>query len=319
MVTSAEFKALGKHGKETILTKLSKDQPVAVHDADTGTPLQQHQPQAVEEVIIREILPEEAVEVAKEAYLAYGYSYLFEEIYDPSVLRELNRSRDFVSIIALNPEGTILGHLAVIRNKRFPKTAEFGAAFVNPRFRGGGILKKMNYTALETAQKEAIEYIFVDCVTSHTYSQKAAANFGLKDTCLLLGRLSDVAFNEITNIGYRESLMMAFYPLVPVQDIRLYAPGQHLEMIALLFSNMGVPCELATTTGRIAEKTGTTHIDISSDRSGATFFYAESAGHDFPEVLEHTLKRVCFSGSKVVYLFLPMHEECITELVAAAE
>ena len=319
MVTSAEFKALGKNGKETILTQLRKDAHASGNDEITEKEAVQAQPQAVEDVTIREIQPEEAVEVAKEAYLAYGYSYLFEEIYNPAVLRELNRSRDFVSIIAINPEGTILGHLAVIKNKRFPKTAEFGAAFVNPRFRGGGILKKMNYTALETAQKESIDFIFVDCVTSHTYSQKAAANFGLKDTCLLLGRLSDVAFNEITNIGYRESLMMAFYPLVPTGGISLYVPGHHKEMMEQLMGNAGFACNHAVGTGSLSGRMDTTEIEISSDRSGATFLHTQHVGSDFPAVLQQLLKRVCFGGSKVVYLLLSLNEDCITELTVAAE
>lgn len=320
LVDKVEYKVLGKDGKEVIIHKKRRDnEEYQPNENEIKTDEEQLQPKTVEHFIVREVNPEETVEVAKEAYYAYGYEYLFEDIYDSKKMRELNKAGEFMSVIAVTEQEEIIGHLAIIKHKYLKNVFEFGAAFVNPKFRGGGTLSQMNYKALEVALREGAELIFVDCVTSHIYSQKAAGKFGFKDTCLFLSKLENISFNEITNIGRRESQIMAFYPVENSSSVSLFLPSKYREIISKILCNLGMNfSELSKGEVKIKVESSS-ELDYFMDKCEVGIIYIKKFGFDFQKVLHKTLKKLCFKRAAVLYLYMPMNSVEIDMGIEAAE
>ena len=318
MVDKVDFK-MSKDGKEVVLLKYKKDNKAEAGTITGEASLEVNQPIVIENFTVREIDPKEAVEVTKEAYLSYGYGYLVDEVYNPSVLRKLNESREFISIVSVSDAGEILGHVAVIKHKYLKGVFEFGAAFVNPKYRGGGLLKSMTKKAFEIAEKEGGELAFVDCVTTHFYSQKAAASFGFVDSCLFLARLSQSTFCEIKTGKGRETLITGFYSLKRIAPCKVYCPQRYGAMIERILINLKLDFEIIPTKGK--------EYELPAGRS-IFYYYAEkfNTGHlyidlpcgGFKKDLFRKVKRICISRVDAIYLYLPLSSPFINMMTEAA-
>ena len=134
------FHNLGKEGMETHLFKYFDRH---IHLMVNREKLQKIEKTRTEEVLsensivytVRRMKPEEAVEVFKVAYSAYGYTYINEDVYYPDRLRELNRKNDFISYVAVTDDNEIIAHNAFERRED-NGVPEIGVAFTKPEYRG---------------------------------------------------------------------------------------------------------------------------------------------------------------------------------------
>lgn len=319
MVDKVDFK-MSKDGKEVVLLKYKKDNKAEAGTITGEASLEVNQPIVIENFTVREIDPKEAVEVTKEAYLSYGYGYLVDEVYNPSVLRKLNESREFISIVSVSDAGEILGHVAVIKHKYLKGVYEFGAAFVNPKYRGGGLLKSMTKKAFEIAEKEGGELAFVDCVTTHFYSQKAAASFGFVDSCLFLARLSQSTFYEIKTGKGRETLITGFYSLKKIPPCKIFLPEKHKDMILRIINNLKLEVIIADAEGeKGSEAAGKSEFHYYAEKFNTGHLYADKTGKDFGEALYKKVKGICITRVDAIYLYMPLSNPYINEMTEAAE
>jgi len=320
MVDNVEYR-MSKEGKEVILLKYKKENKSEAETIEGGEPSAgENQPIAIENFTVREIDPKEAVEVTKEAYLSYGYGYLVDEVYNPAVLRKLNEEREFISIVSVSDAGEILGHVAVIRHKYLKGVYEFGAAFVNPKYRGGGLLKSMTKKAFEIAEKEGGELAFVDCVTTHFYSQKVAGNFGFIDSCIFLARLTQSTFYEIKTGKGRETLITAFYSLKKIPASKIFLPRKHKEMIRKILDNLRLDVIIADAEGEKEKgKGGKSEFHYYAEKFNAGHLYADKTGEDFREVFYKKVKSICITRVDAIYLYLPLSNPYIDEMTETAE
>lgn len=98
-----QFSNLGRDGKETRLTKYLET-PAVVEEGAPGASAQAMNVEPAaglalprEELSVRWMLPEEAVQVSRCVYDSYGYSYANEHLYYPERVRALNESGDLRS------------------------------------------------------------------------------------------------------------------------------------------------------------------------------------------------------------------------------
>src|SRR5690606_25554596 len=118
--------------------------------------------------------PEESLSLARCAFRCYGYTYSTDNFYFPERVSDLIRSGLMVSVVALNPEGEIIGHLSVNKETPDAPVGESGQAIVDPRFRGGGILKKMKALLRSHNRDSGLFGSYGEAVTVHPYSQRVA-------------------------------------------------------------------------------------------------------------------------------------------------
>jgi len=190
--------------------------------------------------------PSEALEVARSAYKAYGYTYSYEHIYYPDRMVELNESGQLISATAVTSGGEIAGHCAIFRSNAGSQSAEIGQAVVKPEFRGQGCLLKLTEFLINEAKSRGLNGLYVRAVTSHTFSQRVSTRLGFKACAMLLGYApASVTFRDIKEeLSQRETFVAQYKYLVAPSPLKLYAPSKYKDFIAKLYGNLGVAPQL---------------------------------------------------------------------------
>lgn len=265
------------------------------------------------EFYLRRLKPEEALFISQLAYYAYHVSYMNDKIYYPESVRKLNEQGEMISIVAVNKENEdIIGHTAAVQEE-LSGLPELSVAFVNPQYRGGGCLHKGSNFLIEMLTEQKVEGLFVHAVTTHPYSQKAAFKLGLRETTLLISRLTPLLMNEIKNEDQpRESLLRMHLPLVPQNTKTIYAPKHHSEMIAGIYQNVSQPVNIITeyAQNNLAEidlpENDMPEIEVSVDSYGCSHIYLKKYGKDAKAHIDKTLKSMCVNRIESIYLYLPL-------------
>ena len=264
------------------------------------------------EFYIRHLKPEEALFISQLAYYAYHVSYMNDKIYYPESVRKLNEQGEMVSIVAVNKENEdIIGHTAAVLEE-LSGLPELSVAFVNPQYRGGGCLHKGSNFLIDMLKEQKVEGLFVHAVTTHPYSQKAAYKLGLRETTLLISRLTPLLMNEIKiENQLRESLLRMHLALVPQNIKTIYAPKHHAEMIGRIYENVAQPVNIITeypaNNSEIdLSENDLAEIEVSADSYGCSHIYLKQYGKDAKTHIDKTLKSMCVNRIESIYLYLPL-------------
>ena len=320
------FHNLGKEGMETHLFKYLDRH---IHHLVNKEKLQQIEKERTEELLpekksivytIRRMKPEEAIEVSKIAYSAYGYTYLNEDIYYPDRLRELNRRNDFISYVAVTDDDEIIAHNAFERreDRGIP---ELGVAFTKPEYRGRGCLNKLITTLLEDAKKLEFIGVFAQGVTSHPFSQKSLMKFCFKDCAIFLSRFEEMSFKKIEqNKLQRESVVVSFRYVNLPEKLVIYPPEHHLEMIAGLYNHIGFSPEIKTTDGKTAPKVDKSVLSVKTNLNALTAdITVKTYGKDIlPEVLK-VFKELCINRTETIYMKMKLNDPFTARYTAEFE
>jgi hypothetical protein len=160
----------------------------------------------------------------------------------------------------------------------------------------------------------------VDCVTTHVYSQKAAASFGFVDSCLFLARLSQSTFYEIKTGKGRETLITGFYSLKKIPPCKVFLPGKHKEMILRIINNLKLDVIIADAEGEKGKEAGgKSEFHYYAEKFNTGHLYADKTGEDFGEALFKKVKGICITRVDAIYLYLPLSNPYINEMTEAAE
>lgn len=253
LVDEVSFHNLGWQGKETRLVKYHSRGSVSdLFDPRDLEPYPQPArvrplPTRKDEVTVRLMEPNEAVEVARCIYKAYGYSYFTEVIYYPDHMVELNREGRLISAVAVTSDGAVVGHAAISHPDENMQSAEIVQAAVKPDFRGQGILTRITRFLIEEGRSRGFAGLYVEAVTTHTFSQRVATKLGFRHCGLLLGYApADLAFKGATErVARRESYELKYQYLKKPARLTLYPPPTHEQFVVRLFENVGISPEVA--------------------------------------------------------------------------
>jgi serine/threonine-protein kinase RsbW len=149
-------------------------------------------------VEIRMMRPEESFELSRCIYRSYGYSYLWDFVYYPERVRELQESGLMRSCVAVIPGNEFVGHWAVRLEHPDPSVGEAGLGVVDPRFRGHHLFERMMSFMAEHAKDWGLYGLYSEAVTVHPYSEKGFLHLDAKETGFLLGYLpASMSFKRI--------------------------------------------------------------------------------------------------------------------------
>jgi serine/threonine-protein kinase RsbW len=249
-VDRLSFRNLGLGGKEVRLVKYTrrkrargtrKGSRLKVYGHPAGIP--KKAPKKIPYHI--ELLnPSQAIEISQCAYRAYGYNYIFDYIYYPERLIEMNRSGRLVSALAVaDRTGEVMSHAALELGNE-GEVAELGIAFTKPKFRQQGCLNRLAGYLIEEARKLGMKGLYGRAVTAHPYSQMALGKRGFRDCGILLGLAPGTLFKGTSGeAGRRESIMLLFRNEGIPGPPGLYAPKKHAAMLGRIYGSLGVPAK----------------------------------------------------------------------------
>ena len=265
------FKNLGPAGKEIHLVKnlyTQFDEAGSGLDNQFQTPVsvpeqpETSQPQAFK---IRRAKPADAVEIARCAYDAYGYSYK-EFIYFPEQLSKMIMDGSLLSAVAVTANGKeeVVAHAALFFEDQGEKIAELGMAFTKRSFQGQGCGKKLGIYLVKEALKKRLRGLYGFATTSHVFSQKAAFKTGSRDCCILLGDAPASRKNQHfsgksergTRVYGHLNTRLSAYLKLKFKKKKIYAPGHHLEMIQKIYNNLNEKVNLIPSDEQLYELPG---------------------------------------------------------------
>lgn len=322
---------LGREGKEIHLVKYLRGK--SIEDYVQACELDRYESPPSTRVPVEKSLdfqvrlmrPSEAIEVAKAAYKAYGYSYFYPQIYYPDRMVELNRSGNVISAVALTQDGDFAGHCSLFRSDSGSPVAELGQAVVKPSYRGHGCLATLTEYIIEEARNQCITGLYIRAVTNHTFSQRVSHRFGFRACAIMLGYApSSVSFKHIRErLSQRETFVVEYLYLTAPERLELFPPPDHREFVGKLYANIGVTPLL----GDPLE----CRQDFTSDRSvietksaifepeGFATIELKRSGSDVVTEVRSRLRELCVKRFDVIELNLDLADPGTCALVPAFE
>jgi len=319
------FHNLGPRGKEVRFAKYLAEHSVA---EDMLSP-EKTQPMgtAVEiyegplDYAIRNMLPREAVEIARCAYESYRYSYPNSHIYYPERVVELNRTGHILSFVAAS-ETDLLGHCA-LEIQENSGNVEIGMAFVKPRYRGRGILKDMTRHAIEEARRRGYAGAFVQSVTTHEASQKGALSLGFHHSALLIGFFApSMEFRKLGG-GKNERLTLAYQylPLKNREERTIYAPSRHRDLMKQIYRSLELPrifAEFPPEKALSLEGTGEVYSEF-IEHINATVMDVPKGAKGTEKHLHHLTRQFCLRRVDAVLVRLNLEDPFTPEIAPGLE
>ncbi len=240
------FFNLGTEGKETYLIKYFPQKNIRSYlttdDQETGT---HDNPELIQPSVkipytVRRMLSDEAIEVSRCAYKAYGYSLFDDLIYYPERIIELNATDEMISAVAVADDNVLMGHAALVYPAYDEKIAEFNFAFVNPDYRNQECLEQMGQFLLSTPKKNELLGVYTYSAANHVYFQSEVIKLGYTDCAIYLAKSpARAGTNSIHDTNKKRiSSVQGYYYVKKAEPLQIYAPLHHRKMISQIYENM---------------------------------------------------------------------------------
>jgi serine/threonine-protein kinase RsbW len=319
------FRNLGPQGKETRIVKYLAGRSVTeeVETASDRHPEGMHSQiyDGPLDLSIRVMEPTEAIEVARCAYEAYGYTYPNSHLYYPERVVELNKTGRILSIVAVSRDD-ILGHCA-LEITPGSDNVELGMAFVKPRYRGRKLLKEMTEHLITEASKRHYGGAFVQSVTTHPASQKAALSMGFQHSAILVGFFApSMDFRKLAGCsGQRLTLAYQYLALADHPNRRIYAPAKHRRILSALYESMGLERTFASPGTPLKEReTGPGHTSAEPvPHINAAVIDVKEAAAGTELHLHHIVRQFCLKRTDAILVRLNLEDPSTPELAEALE
>jgi anti-sigma regulatory factor (Ser/Thr protein kinase)/RimJ/RimL family protein N-acetyltransferase len=311
----------GPEGNEVRLTKYLPQPHITEQVAEAElTPFHEAEPLAPEQsYTVRRLLPEDAIGVSQCLYRAYGYSYPDDYMYYPKRIINMNETEELTSVVALDEAGSIVGHCALVHHDH-GSVAELDHAVVAPANRKGGLLKRMTALLEEEACCRSLQGIYVQAVTSHTFSQRVIEQLGYRECALFMGLLPrSMIFKKIRadSLSQRESCAVHYKTIgAPLGSI-VYAPDRHLEILRQTYLNLGMHPQFLD--GSRPEGQGALRASYHSSLGFGEIKVLKVGGDSRTEIKRGLLDLLEIAGAETVYLDLPLAQAGTPDLCTAAE
>lgn len=299
------FQSLGLQGKQTRLFKRFAQ----VFEREPDVELMVEEPPVPKEKIeygVRAMHPDEAVEVARCAYSAYGYSFINSNIYDSKYIREMNESGAMISLVAVTDDGDVMGHAAMLVEPDDPLCGCWGDAFVRKKYRRHGCLGRLSRGLMDEAEKRQFNYIYGAAVCAHDFSQRSLDSLGFTPLSLALACNSPMNFKGIDEAERRIDLLLCFKSLRQAKRLPLYLPDKHEAMIRRLYHGLGVDAKGAAMSDTIALPKRAYTVDVVAVSSASVKIIVREYGCGVIEEVRSAFGTACLHGAEVVYLFLDL-------------
>jgi anti-sigma regulatory factor (Ser/Thr protein kinase)/RimJ/RimL family protein N-acetyltransferase len=311
----------GPEGNEVRLTKYLPQSHITEHLAEEElTPFLEAEPLAPEQsYTLRTLLPEDAIGVSQCLYRAYGYSYPDDYMYYPKRIINMNETGELTSVVALDEAGHVVAHCSLVYHDQ-GSVAELDHAVVAPANRKGGLLKRMTALLDEEAFSRSLQGIYVQAVTSHTFSQRVIEQLGYRECALFLGLLpASIRFKKIRadSLSQRESCAVYYRTVGAPLESKVYAPERHLEILRQIYLNLGVSAQLLD--GSAPEGQGALRASYHSSLGFGEIKVVQVGKESRTEIKRGLLDLLEIAGAETVYLDLPLAQAGTPGLCAAAE
>jgi anti-sigma regulatory factor (Ser/Thr protein kinase) len=320
------FLNLGRQGKRVEIIKKLPYQDISAYVPAGEKVLSPTVPElpANIPITIRKTEPDDAVSLARCIYRCYGYSYPIDYVYYPDRVKELLEGNLLLSYVALNPEGEVIGHIAIRRENMSSHVGDGGGAVVDPRYRGNGFLGKLIMDFAEYALKSDIYGAYSEAVTIHPFSQKASLAMGGFETGVMLGFApGDITFKNIDySVPQRQTAMLMYTSVDREPSRDVYPPMHHEAVIRDIYGKSRLKRNIIGVADSKAGVETVPHAEVNVKvvaEFGQGYMQVTRFGADLEELVKFRLNELCLRRVDCIYLDLPLGDPATQQSVAALE
>jgi serine/threonine-protein kinase RsbW len=246
---------------------------------------------------------------------AYGDSYDAEWVYQPDAIAERIERNTLRSAVGQLADGTILGHMALMKENNVDQVMHAGVAVVRDAARGHHLFERLKRFAAEWAAEAGYLGLFSEATAAHPYSQKANIALGAHETGFLLGWIpASVRNSAQTNAPtssdqHRQSVALFYLKLNDGPTRPMFVPDQYQNITHNILTTSGLHghIEIAGDTQQIAEFTE--YLLEPKDDHNLTIIHVTEVGADLADVIEELRKQEIHGNTRdAVYLDLPLDQ-----------
>ncbi|MHB1139869.1 MAG: GNAT family N-acetyltransferase [Microthrixaceae bacterium] len=269
---------------------------------------------------IRRAEPADAAGVARCVYRCYGYSYVDPLMYRPRLLARAWRAGQVHSVVAVAPDGEVVGHIALTYDRATDLVPEGGKLVVDPRYRGHHLAERLAAARLELAHELGLSGIWVECVTNHPLSQKEVLGCGGAETGLLIGCTpGTVSMTALANeaVG-RLSLLTMWIPVAGSAESVVHLPERLVPLASSVLDRLGQPRRIVTPVTEEPAAPATSQLSVAASASiGTGHLRVQRIGADLVGRVADELDGLAAFDLAVVHLDLPLADPCAAHAIEA--
>jgi hypothetical protein len=267
---------------------------------------------------VRRLRPEDLTGVTDLVRRVYGDSYVIHtELYHPEQIAHLNEQGRLVSVVALGPSGSVVGHYALERPDPASAVAESGEAMVLPEHQHHHLLERMRVVLEDEANRLELRGIFGRTVTNHVYSQKAVERFGERPCGVSLGRTPRTFRNMGEPLPQRMSAVFYFKYLRRSEGAPVYLPARHHGICQRIYGQFASVPDLGEPKQPSGE--GQLRVDFHPELQRG-IIQVRRVGEETADAVCRARRELCRDGRvEVVYVELPMRQPGTPTVCEAAE
>lgn len=318
LVHEVRLVRLGRQGKRLeLLFPLPAGQAGPVPEAETVAPMAV----ADEAITLRRADDGDAVPIARCVYRCYGRSYGSEYLYQPQKLLSLWHAGLVTSVVAVNSNQEVVGHLCYWLDGAQDAVGESTDAVVDPRYRGRHLFDRLRAFLIEEIRAQGRLGMVSEAVAVHPYSQKAVIASGAVETGLMLGDLpSSLKFKGIEDsLPARQSCMLCYLRLNPEPKRQVFLPPRHAAMLEKIYAKVGLNREFGVLPERAAlEPEGLLEVHLDQAWGEAALRVVRFGG-DLETHFHSQLRRLLASGIPYIYAELPLGDAAVVPCVEFLE
>ncbi|MCK9630235.1 MAG: GNAT family N-acetyltransferase [Methanoregula sp.] len=245
----------------------------------------------------------------------YGDHYPVKSIYDAREILRQEETRETLRMVARNPEGEVIGHIAVYRSiLTVPNRNlyEIGQLMIRPDYRKKGVGSQLDHTfAREIIQNHTLD-IWGEAVTSHLVSQQMAEQNDYIETGLEMDIIpkSDKPLPTCLSVGGRVSAVL-FFKITTERPQTLYIPCVYEDLFRFLYEEIGHGSTLAISGGELPGGTRTGGSMDVLQNVGIARITVTGVGSDFSGWIQERESEAAGAAPVITQVILPLTMPCV--------
>lgn len=247
----------------------------------------------------------------------YGDSYDAEWVYQvPEIARRIDNG-ELVSTVGREPDGTAIGHMALMIEPGVTTVVHAGVAVVSAAARGQHLFTRLKRFAADWATEAGFLGIFSEATAAHPYSQRANVDLGAAETGFLLGWIPNSVSNNAAagREAHRESVALFYLKTNEGPERPLFAPARHREVIRTIIEMTGIHGRVDVADSAVAIPERSQVVAHAREDHNLAIITVLSPGADLGEVVTALRDRLVLEdGRDAVYVDFPL-EDPATELL----
>lgn len=273
-----------------------------------------------EEPLTCKLISEDESELLRDCILAvYGNTYPLPAFYDVDYIRNAIRDCRLHSLVAQNPQGTVVGNISTILEVEGDYTADGSAVMVAEKYRGKGAMSAMGSQLLELYDRLGLVGLHLYALTLHDVVQRKSIAGGAVVTGLFPAHFNrNATVSGFDRPECRIGSVFLYQPLRETPLRSVYLPSDYRDVLSGLYDRLSINRTLNCAPAPSGMPTSSFTSQIAGQDNGDRRLIVNRIGSDVLDVFADLHEPGAGGVCEVSYIDLPLNDPCIEHGVAMA-